>query len=889
MHRLGSLGSLPDTAATSVLPNTVFRSGLVDLLERSTARRVTIVSAPAGSGKSTLLRVWAEHTAAHQRVAMIAVGRGERDPQRFWLSLLTAARVAGGDLHSATLPSAPEFDQQTVAELLLAALAESGERFVLVIDDFHELQAAGAVEQIEELLGRLPPHVRIVLSGRRDPPLRLHQLRLQGELAEIRSADLAFGAQDGRALLDAAGVQLSEPALSELLARTEGWAAGLRLAALALSGREDSSAFVQAFSGSERTVAEYLLAEVLDRQPEEVRLLLLRTSILDRMNGPLADLLAGTNGAEQTLQALERANAFVVALDPERTWFRYHHLFGDLLRLELRRSRPEEIADLHIRAAHWLAEHGHAVDAIRHAQAAQDWALAARLLTGAHMNMLLDGQHTLISDLLAEFPRPLRESDPALMLVAAFHQLEQGSLVAAARLLALVDATVGTIAADRRATFDVGRAVAGLLLARRRGDFTDVVAHVEMLSRPGEPTHLVAALSDELRALALMNLGIAEMWSLQLDDAELHLEEAAALARRIGRPYLEVGCLAHLGFAAHAHSFARARQRGREAIALAEEHGWGATTVIAQALTAVGGGLLWSAELDESAHLLERASTLLRADGEPATSLLWHLARGNLHAARAEWREALKQYRAAEQSQTLLVTAHGLGAQVCSFRIAMQIKLGQMAEAASAIAEIEADPAPWAELRVALGLFRHAQGDWQGALDAVEPAVNDTLPKIYVFTTVQANMIEAVARVELGDRRASELAVERALALAEADRLVFPFVIMPGHELLRRHPRHMTTHAALLQMILDVLGGAAVASPDHPVAGPSEPLSASERRVLGYLPSNLTGVEIADELVVSVNTVRTHTRHLYAKLGAHNRSEAVEIARRMGLLGRGSR
>ena len=515
--------------------------------------------------------------------------------------------------------------------------------------------------------------------------------------------------------------------------------------------------------------------------------------------------------------------------------------------------------------------------------------MAARLLTGAHMNMLLDGQHTLISDLLAEFPRSLRESDPALMLVAAFHQLEQGSLVAAARLLALVDGSVGTIAADRRATFDVGRAVAGLLLARRRGDFTDVVAHVEMLSRPDEPTHLVAALSDELRALALMNLGIAEMWSLQLDDAELHLEEAAALARRIGRPYLEVGCLAHLGFAAHAHSFARARQRGREAIALAEEHGWGATTVIAQALTAVGGGLLWSAELDESAHLLERASTLLRADGEPATSLLWHLARGNLHAARAEWREALKQYRAAEQSQTLLVTAHGLGAQVCSFRIAMQIKLGQMAEAASAIAEIEADPAPWAELRVALGLFRHAQGDWQGALDAVEPAVNDTLPKIYAFTTVQANMIEAVAWVELGDRPASELAVERALALAEADRLVFPFVIMPGHELLRRHPRHMTAHAALLQTIVDVLGGAAVASPDRPVAGPSEPLSASERRVLGYLPSNLTAVEIADELVVSVNTVRTHMRHLYVKLGVHTRSEAVEIARRMGLLGRGPR
>ena len=870
-------------------PTAVPRSDLVALLERATARKVTILVAPAGSGKSTLLREWAEHSRDTRRIVMVTVGRAERDLQQFWMSLLDAVSAAAQVGQSAALSPSPEFDPQFAMTVILDEMAAHGRPFVLVIDDLHELQAPEAFEQLERLLLELPTDAHAVLSGRRDPRVRLHQLRLAGELTEIRSADLVFDLAGSRALLLSTGVELPEPALRELLERTEGWAAGLRLAALALTDNPDGVAFVKQFSGSDRTVAEYLLAEVLERHTEEVRLLLLRTSILDRLNGPLADAVGQTGGGGQILHALESANAFVVAVDPDRKWFRYHHLFGDLLRLELRRTRPEELRELHLRAARWLGDHGFAVEAIRHAQTAEDWEFAARLLTGTHLSMMLDGQHALIRELLQQFPGSVRTSDLSLTLVAAFDELEQGSLDAGAILLSLIDAGIDTVASERRAAFEVARAVAGLLLARRRGDFSDVVALLGVLSsQTNAPARVVAAMSDELRVLALMNLGIAETWSLELEEAELHLEEAAALARHIGRPYLEVGCLAHLGFAAHADSFARARQRGREALALAEQHGWGGSPVSALALTTLGGQLLWSGDYREGAELLDRASTLLR-DGEPATTLVWHLAQGNRYAAAGQWREALKEYRAAEQMQTLLVTAHALGAQATSFRIVMQIKLGHTDEAANAVAKLEAGHALSAESRVAVGLLRHANGDWRGALDAVAPAIEDLVPKIHAFTTVQANMIAASCHVELSARRESELAVERALALAEPDRLVFPFSIMPGVELLKRHPSHITAHAELLRTILDVIGGTAGSAVDAPVVALTEPLSASEERVLGYLPSNLSAAEIAGELVVSVNTVKTHMHHLYRKLDAHNRSEAVEMARRMGLLGRGTR
>src|SRR6202008_406517 len=235
---------------------------------------------------------------------------------------------------------------------------EHVEPIVLIIDDLHELRSAGALTQLEHLLATLPSPARVVLSSRRDPPIRLHQLRLAGEVAEIRAADLRFTEREMRELLAGSGTTLSDAGVAALYERTEGWAAGLRLAVISLSSHPDSERFVAEFSGGDRAVGEYLLAKMLERQPREGQSMLLRTSLVERVNGQLADLLAGRSGSEQMLLGPEDANAFVVSLDAQRTWFRYHQLLADFLRLELRRRFADEVPELHRRAARWFADHG---------------------------------------------------------------------------------------------------------------------------------------------------------------------------------------------------------------------------------------------------------------------------------------------------------------------------------------------------------------------------------------------------------------------------------------------------------------------------------------------------------------------------------------------------
>src|SRR5262245_10125263 len=390
---------------------------------------VTVVSGPPGSGKTVLLRSWIGQAGLARCVAWVPVGRGEGDPQQFWLSVLGALRRTGpSSVLVQPLTAAPDLDGWVIAERLLKVLAPLDDRVWLVVDDVHAL-GPDALAQLELLIMRAPPDLRFVLATRHDVRLGLHRLRLEGGLAEIREPDLRFTVAEARELFAAAGVDLPDPA--PLVERTEGWAAGLRLAALSLAGHPDPGRLAAEFSGAERTVAEYLLAEVLDRQGEPVRRLLLRTSILERVNGELAGLLTGDSGGERVLQDLEGANAFVVALDPGRSWFRFHHMFADLLQLELRRTEPAQVAELHRAAARWLAGHGYPVEAVGHAQAAQDWGLAARVLAGHWPGLYLDGQAAVIHELLGRFPARSSAADAELAAVAAGDELARGSLEAA--------------------------------------------------------------------------------------------------------------------------------------------------------------------------------------------------------------------------------------------------------------------------------------------------------------------------------------------------------------------------------------------------------------------------------------------------------------------------
>src|SRR5580704_13364049 len=316
-------GALAGRVARPGAGGVVSRPGLFDQLAASA--RVTVLSAPPGSGKTVLLRSWIGEAGLEDNAAWVPVGPGERDPQRFWLSVLGALRrTSAGSALVRAVTAAPDLDGWAIVERLLKDLAPLADRVWLVLDDVHELGSDQARRQLELLVMRGPPELRVVLAARHDLRLGLHRLRLEGELTELRAADLRFTVAEARELLAAAGVDLPGPALEMLYEQTEGWAAGLRLAALSLAGHEDPERFAAEFSGSERTVAEYLVAEVLERQSERVRRLLLVTSVLDRVNGELADLLPGGSGGERVLQELEEANAFVVSLDAARSWFRYH-------------------------------------------------------------------------------------------------------------------------------------------------------------------------------------------------------------------------------------------------------------------------------------------------------------------------------------------------------------------------------------------------------------------------------------------------------------------------------------------------------------------------------------------------------------------------------------
>jgi LuxR family maltose regulon positive regulatory protein len=873
----------------SVARGLLDREGLLQMLDRAVTKRMTVVSAPPGSGKTSLLRAWADCSTNLRRVAFVSVERDQQSAQRFWSAVLDAIRSPANSIDPETRPppTAP-LDGDQVVDRVLSELTEQVEPVVLIIDDLHELRSADAVTQLERALAILPITTHVVLSSRRDPPIRLHQLRLADELAEIRAGDLLFTESETRELLAASEISLSDAGVAALHQRTEGWAAGLRLVVISLSGHPDAERFVAEFSGTDRAIGEYLMAEMLERQPSDVQSMLLRTSLVDRMNGELADLLAGRSGSEQMLLELEEANAFVVSLDAQRTWFRYHQLLADFLRLELRRTLADEVPDLHRRAARWFADHGDVVEAVRHTLAAGDWPDAARLVADHSFRWVLDGQAGTIRAVLQAFPEGASVDHPDLALAHAAAELNQGRLEEAAAQLALAESHVQSAPPARRRRLAVAIASLQLALARRSGQFSEVVEQVNLLDASiADESSEPIAMGSELRGVALLNLGIVETWSGRLADAERHLSEGAALAQTIGRPYLEVACRAHQGFPSKLISVATARERGRQAVALAERYGLDDRPILAPALGAVAGMAIWVGEFDEAERWLRRAWEIAEAHVDPAPAVLLHVAMGMLHAARGQHQSALAAFAAAAHAQSRLTGVHALAPRIAGWLATTQARLGMPDEARATLTGFSAEAARMGAIYNARAVICLADGDPAAAVDVLRN-VRDTAPGAGpAFTLVEAHLLAGTAHLQLGDRNAAAAAAEAALASAEPDRLIFPFAMTEAAELLDALPRHQTAHGALLTDIVDMLRGALAPNTDQRRLARAEELSRSELRVLRYLPTNLTRPEIARELYVSINTVNTHIRNIYSKLGARDRSSAVARARELRLLATG--
>jgi LuxR family maltose regulon positive regulatory protein len=862
------------------------REDLIELLDRAVTKRVTVISAPPGSGKTSLLRAWTDRSADLRRVVSVSVNRDQQNGQQFWSALLETIRGPAQETDRETQPAtSTALDDGQLLEGFLSEVADEVKSVVLIIDDLHELKSAEAITQLEQLLANLPGSACVVLSSRRDPPIRLHQLRLAGQVAEIRARDLRFTERETRELLDAYEISLSEAGAAALYQRTEGWAAGLRLAVISLSDHPDPERFVAEFSGTDRAIGEYLIAEMLDRQPSEVQGMLLRTALVDQMNGELADLLAGRSGSEQMLLELEEANAFVVSLDAQRTWFRYHQLLADFLRLELRRTLAEEVPGLHRRAARWFKDHGDVVEAVQHLIAAGDWDDAARLVADHSFRWVLDGEAGTIDAVLQAFPEGASADHPDLALAHAAAELNQGRLEEAAAQLVLAESHVESAPPTRARRLAVAIAALRLGLARHSGQFSEVIEQVNLLDASmADESNDRFAMGSELRAVALLNLGIVETWSGRLGEAERHLSQGAALARRIGRPYLEVACRAYQGFPSKLVSVATARERGEQAVALATRHGLEDRPILATAFGSVAGMAIWMGEFDEGERWLVRAWEAAEAQVEPAAAMLFHVAAGMLHAARGRQQSALEAFAAAARAQSLLTGVHALAPRITGWLAATQARVGKLDEARATLAGFSAEPERMGAIYNARAAICLADGDPATALDELRDVRGATPPTIPAFTLVESHLLAGTAHLRLGDTVAAAAAAEAALAMAEADRLIFPFVLTEAADLLATLPRYETAHGALLAEIVDLLRGGSAPRVERERPSQHDELSRSELRVLRYLPTNLTRPEIARQLYVSVNTVNTHIRNIYSKLDARDRSSAVQRARELRLL-----
>jgi len=478
-------------------------------------------------------------------------------------------------------------------------------------------------------------------------------------------------------------------------------------------------------------------------------------------------------------------------------------------------------------------------------------------------------------------------SDTELTALLAADELEQGSLEEAGPYLAAAAGGLASVPAGRRDPLQLLLTIVRLLHARRSGNLPAVVEEAQRLLAPrGARGTAQPAISGDLRALALINLGMAELWTAQFDQAGRHLEQGTTLAHQIGRPYLEVRGLAHSALLTAFGSLTLAVEQSKQAIELARRHGWDEDPITCAAYATLAAAMAIQGRLAEAERWLSHAERTIPAETTPADGMGLYYTRGLLELAASRPGDALAAFRAGERLAGLLITPHMLAPRIRAGLLQALVQLGETVSAAQILAGLEQHERATAEMRITLAVLRLAQHNPQAATAALAPVLSGSATSAADadVAAVQAYLLEAIARDALGDPAAAGSALEHALDLAEPDGALLAFLLHPAPGLLEHHACHHTAHAALITQILDLLAGTQTEKPAPVVAHLREPLSESETRILRYLPTNLTAPEIANQLYVSLNTVRTHMSHLYAKLGTHRRTETVERARTLGLL-----
>jgi LuxR family maltose regulon positive regulatory protein len=858
----------------------VARPQLFEKLNEALTRRLTLVSAPAGAGKTTLVSAWVQVVRAQGATfGWLTLDEGDNVPGRF-LEYLTACLEEGGALIDSTVLPIQQAEPTPVEAILgdlIRALIHLERELILILDDYHLIQNKEVHTALDYLLDYAPPRLHLVLLTRSDPPLELARRRVTGELGELRIDQLRFSTQEAQMLLEkSAGVQLAEAEVVRLNERAEGWAAGLQLAAISLRGREDASAFVAAFAGSHRFVFDYLLEQVLDRQEPEVREFLLKTSILERFTAPLCEAVAETGGAAQRLLAgLERANLFLMPLDDEKEWYRYHHLFADLLKLVLDQTHPGMAAELHRRAYRWHEEQGMIPEALQHALAAGDMALAARLVSTNVLALVEPNELRRILERMDAAPPKQRPPDPWLGVAHAWALAYTGQMERTETALNMAEERLERLPQDEH------QRISGHIAAVRAYTAWVNGSQKAAIDFAGRAAHLLPMGETAVRALNLTTLGNAMMQYKADPGAVEVLEQAAALARLPRQSHVFMPAATALAYAyTGLGALHKAYTVCQEAIEFAEtfqRHNHQPLPAAASAYAELANIQSEWGEIERSIQTARRGLALSEQWGQVDTTMLCLLALAN----------SLSLARDNQAAQIVLQRARKTANQVSPWfvlnvdqiEVRIWLDTGNIAQALRVVKESRMALPASLEARLLLK---------QNCLDQVLSRLESVLPEVEQSPSLESVRLGALQSLALflkKDEDRALAALRWTLELAEPENRVMIFVREGA-------PMERLLQLGLAKSICPVFIRRLLAAfearrrPDFVPAVETliEPLSERELEVLALLNGPLSTPEMAEKLVVSVNTVRTHIKNIYGKLGVQRRSAAVKRAKELRLL-----
>lgn len=853
-------------------PKTVARTRLIERLNEGLDRKLTLVSAPAGFGKTTLVSAWA--AGSGRQVAWLSLDDGDSDEARFLNYLVAALRTILPSLGESVLlalrsPQPPQ-TEALLTNLLNDIVASSADNFVLVLDDYHAIDAKSVDAGLTFLIEHLPPQMRLVIATREDPQLPLARLRGRGELSELRVTDLRFTPSEAAGFLNQAmGLNLSAEHVAMLEGRTEGWIAGLQLAALSLQQRTDVSSFIESFSGSHHFVLDYLLEEVLQRQPENVQTFLLRTSILHQLSGSLCDAILQQPpvSGQATLEHLERANLFLVPLDSERRWYRYHHLFADLLRQRLQQTvaSQDDLSELHRRASQWYEDHGLEVEAFQHAAAANDVERAERLIDGQGVPLQFRGAAAPVLKWLDSLPTTVLDDRPSLWVTYATALFFSGRHTAVEQKLQAAEAALGVMKQDVRTRDLVGRiASIRATLAIMQRDRETIIAQSRRALKHLHPDNL------PIRTTATYTLGYAH----QIQGDRAAASEAYAEVLRISASFGDsiYSIAATLGSAQIQESDTQlvpATQTYERVLQLIGDPPRGMASEAHIGLARIS--YEWN-DLTGAEEHAKQCAELTRQMDSSDTFVSYAVFLARLRLARADVAGAvsiLDEAEAFARQHNFLFRMPDIAA----VQVLTLLRHDRL-EAAAEIAH--AYDLPVSQARVDL-----ARGDATAALEALEPSQKQVEAMGWRDRQLELRIVQSLALQSHGNTVAAVQVLVDALGQGEPGRYVRTFVDegRPMAALLSAAAANgaMPEYIAKLRAVF----GDAVPTPH---ASPLiEPLSQRELEVLQLITQGLTNQEIGQRLVLALDTVKGHNRKIFGKLQVQRRTEAVARARELGL------